>query len=199
MSLGEINMSKEWLSKEKLLQYLLIVSIIVISIVGIYFLNLLASDAWRNISNAVESVLIPFVIAFFLSIIIGPLAELFEKKLKMNKTLSIVLAIFIGIILIISIITILLVFLISQMSSIINSLIGLVDNPTITGILSQISEAISGYIQNSDITSLIDEIMNNGLTFERVLSIVGTVLISVTGIASSVFSMIMIFALTPVF
>jgi len=192
-------MNKDWLSKEKLLQYLLMVSIVVIGIVGLYYLNLLANDAWKNISNAVQSVLIPFVIAFFLSIIIGPLALLFEKKLKMKKNFSIVLAILIGSLIILGIITILVVFLISQMSSIIGSLIGLVDNPTISSILTQLNDGINLYFQNSNLSSIIDEIMNNGATVERIISVIGTIVLSISGIASSVFSIIMIFALTPVF
>lgn len=192
-------MNKNWLSKEKLIHYLLIVSIVVIGVIGLYVLNLLANDAWENVSNAVKSVLIPFVIAFFLSFIIGPLARLIEHKLKFNENLSIIFAILIGILFILGIIILLIFFFVSQMSSVINSLIGLVDNTTISDILIQINIALSDYIQNTNISSIIDEILNNGATIDRVVNVIGTVLLSISNITANFFSALMIIVLTPVF
>lgn len=192
-------MNKEWLSKDRLLQYLLIVSIIVLSIFGLYILNLLANNAWNNVSNAVKSVLFPFAIAFFLSFIIGPLARLFERKLKLNQNLSIIIAILIGILFILGIILLLVIYFVAQMSSIINSLIGLVDNTTISDVLIQINNSISYYLENTDISSLVDEILNNGATIDRILKVSGTVLLSISNITASIFSALMIIVLTPVF
>ncbi|MFW5794360.1 MAG: AI-2E family transporter [Bacillota bacterium] len=192
-------MKKKWLSKEKLIHYLLIVSIIVVGIIGIYVLNLLANDAWENVSNAVKSVLNPFVIAFFLSFIIGPLARLIERKLKINQNLSIIIAIFIGIIFILGILLLLILYFVSQLTSIINSLIGLVDNTSVTEILIQINTVLANYIENTNISSIIHDILNNGATIDRVLNIASVIFVSLSNLTSNIFSALMIVVLTPVF
>ncbi|MFA5525894.1 MAG: hypothetical protein WC992_03625, partial [Acholeplasmataceae bacterium] len=76
---------KQGLTKDRLIHYLLITSIIVILIIGLYFLKLLMNHSLTRIANAIGAVLIPFVIAFFLSFIIGPLSQMIHIKLRIKR------------------------------------------------------------------------------------------------------------------
>ena len=96
-------MNKSWLTKDKLIHYLLIASVITVSLLGLYVLQLLTRNSLIRIFQAINSVLIPFVIAFFLSFIIGPLSKVIHQKLKIKKSIAIVIAILIGILFILAI------------------------------------------------------------------------------------------------
>ena len=139
-------MPKQNISKEKLLRILIWVSIIAISIIAIYALKLIAAKPLGNISNAFRSVFIPFAIAFFLSFIIGPLASLIEKKLKIKRSISIVLAIILGLVVIIGLLAFVMVNLALQMSSIFSSLINMIDAAWLENIVS----ASIGYLNTDD-------------------------------------------------
>jgi putative permease len=192
-------MNKPWLTKEKLIHYLLVVSVITVSLAGLYFLQLLTRDSLVKIFNAINSVLIPFVIAFFLSFIIGPLSNVIHQKLKVKKSLAIILAILIGIIFILAIMGVAVYFIVTQMSAILNSLLSFIDNASIEGIINDVVSAITTYFANSDISDLIAEMSANGASIERILGLAGSILLSISGFASSLFSVVMIFVLTPVF
>ena len=192
-------MNKNLFTREKLITYLLIVSIISISLIGIYFLGLISSTILIRIFGAISAVLIPFVIAFFLSFIIGPISIWFHEKLKINRTISIILAILLGVIFILGILFISISFVFSQLNTILTSLINLVSNASFKAILLEVTEMISNYLSNNDITVIVDDIANNGASIERVLALLGSVLVSLTGIASSIISFIIVLALTPVF
>lgn len=192
-------MNKSWLSKEKLLQYLLIVSIITISIVGLYVLQLSIKGFALRIFSAINSVLIPFIIAFFLSFIVGPLAQLIHKKLKIKRSIAIVIAILIGIIFILSVIGITVYFIVSQLSDILNSLLAYIDNTSFRNIITDLINQVSIYFSSNNVSDLITEMTENGVSITGLLTYAGTVLLSFAGFASSVFGIVMIFVLTPVF
>jgi|GEM_PF-554875 putative permease len=192
-------MNKSWLSKERLIQYLLIISIITVSIIGLYVLQLLTRDALLKIFNAINNVLIPFVIAFFLSFIIGPLSTWMHEKLKIKRSLAIVFAILIGIIFILAILGIAIYFIVTQLSAVLNSLLLLIDNTSLEGIINDVIALITDYFANSDITDIIDEMSQNGASVERIILLAGSLLASLTRFTSSFVSVIMVFVLTPVF
>jgi putative permease len=58
---------------------------------------------------------------------------------------------------------------------------------------------ISNYLANNDISVIVEDIANNGASIERVFALLGSILISLTSIASSIISVIIVLALTPVF
>lgn len=192
-------MNKPWLTKEKLIHYLLIVSLITITIVGLYFLQLLTKNSLIRVYNAVNSVLIPFIIAFFLSFIIGPLSLFIHQKLKLKRGFAIIIAIFIGIIFILGVLGIAIYFIVTQMSSILDSLLTYIDNESLSGVIQDIMNAIMAYFESSDVTDLITEMTQNGASIERILGLAGSILVTLSGFASSLFGIIMIFVLTPVF
>lgn len=192
-------MNKPWLTKEKLIHYLLIVSLITITIVGLYFLQLLTKNSLIRVYYAVNSVLIPFIIAFFLSFIIGPLSLFIHQKLKIKRGFAIIIAIFIGIIFILGVLGIAIYFIVTQMSSILDSLLTYIDNESLSGVIQDIMNAIMAYFESSDITDLITEMTQNGASIERILGLAGSILVTLSGFAPSLFGIIMIFVLTPVF
>lgn len=193
------HMQKNGLSRDKLIHYLLIISILSIGIIGFYYLHQLTSGIINNFISALSAVLIPFVIAFFLSFIVGPIASWLEKKFKINQNLAIVLSIMIGILCVILIIGIVLLFIFSQISSVLNSLLALIDSATIEGFIIEIREVINEYFKTNSFSEIIDQITTNGASIQRVMNLVGVVLLTFTGIVSGIFRIIAIFVLTPVF
>ncbi|HOI86214.1 MAG TPA: AI-2E family transporter, partial [Acholeplasmataceae bacterium] len=192
-------MNKSWLTKDKLIHYLLIASVITVSLLGLYILQLLTRNSLIRIFQAINSVLIPFVIAFFLSFIIGPLSKVIHQKLKIKKSIAIVIAILIGILFILAILGMAIYFIVTQMAAILNSLLTLIDNASLQGVINDIMVAITTYFANSDITDLITEMTQNGASIQRIFELAGSIVVSLSGFASSLFGAIMIFVLTPVF
>jgi putative permease len=192
-------MQKNGLSKDKLIHYLLIVSIVSIGVIGFYYLHQLTSGIINNFISALSSVLIPFIIAFFLSFIVGPIASWLEKKFKMNQNLAIVISILIGVLFIILVIGIVLLFIFSQVSSVLNSLLALIDSATIEAFIVEITEVIDEYFKTNSFSEIMNEITANGASIQRVMNLVGVVLLTFTGIVSGIFRIIAIFVLTPVF
>ncbi|HOI85745.1 MAG TPA: AI-2E family transporter [Acholeplasmataceae bacterium] len=192
-------MNKSWLTKDKLIHYLLIASVITVSLIGLYVLQSLTRNSLIRIFQAINSVLIPFVIAFFLSFIIGPLSQVIHQKLKIKKSIAIVLAILVGILFILAILGMAIYFIVTQMASILNSLLTLIDNASLQGVINDIMVAITTYFANSDITDLITEMTQNGASIQRIFELAGSIVVSLSGFASSLFGAIMIFVLTPVF
>ncbi|MCD4827237.1 MAG: AI-2E family transporter [Acholeplasmataceae bacterium] len=189
----------EKVKKDKLIKALLIVSIVVLSLLSIYVLKLLAGQAMTNISNAFKSVFIPFSIAFFLSFIINPLSRLIEKKIHLNRNLSIILSIFLALIIITGLFVIVIVNLFTQMTSIFDSLITLLDANWITSIIDSVSSFLESYLSSQELTNLISELTTNGLSMDKVFDVFGQLLSFVSNLTSSIFQAIMILILTPVF
>lgn len=192
-------MNKSWFTKEKLLLYLLFVSILTVSLIGLYYLKLLTSNALTNIFQAINAVLVPFVIAFFLSFIIGPISQWFHKTFKMNQTLSIVLSILIGVAFILTTLGVAFYFIVTQLTAILSNLLLLIDNVSIEGVVNDIIAMITQYFAQSDITDLINEMTQNGASVEKILILLGSVIVALSGFASSVIGVLMVFVLTPVF
>lgn len=192
-------MNKPWLTKEKLIYYLLVISVVVVSIIGLYYLQLLTKNSLIRIYQAINAVFIPFIIAFFLSFIVGPLSQAIHQKLKIKQSLAIVLAILIGILFILLVFGIAVYFIITQMSSILNSLLAYIDNENLASVIEDIMQAITAYFESTNISDLITEMTQNGASVERILAFAGSLVFSLSGFASSIISVIMIFVLTPVF
>jgi putative permease len=192
-------MKNKKITKEKLQMVLLIVSILTISIVGLYVLNLWTESLLVRLGFAIGSVLTPFAIAFFLSFVIGPFSEWLQKHLKLSKTLAITMAIFIGILFAVLILITITVFLVTQMSMIISSLISLVDDQVIESLLTEVLNNFQNYFNSYSISEIIDELNNQGITFEKVFGLIGFVFIGFSNVFSSVFSGLFILVLTPVF
>jgi len=192
-------MNKNFMSKDKLIQYLLIVSIVSISIVGFYYLHQLTSGIINNFIVALSAVLIPFIIAFFLSFIVGPIANKMETKFKMNQNLAIVLSILIGILFVLLVMGIVILFILSQVSSVLNSLLALIDSDSIKSFINEIIIAIDAYFKTNSFSEIMNEITSNGASIQRVMNLIGVALLTFTGIISGIFRIIAIFVLTPVF
>lgn len=192
-------MQKNGLSRDKLIHYLLIISILSIGVIGFYYLHQLTSGIINSFISALSAVLIPFIIAFFLSFIVGPLASWLEKKFKMNQNLAIVLSILMGILCVILVIGIVILFIFSQISSVLNSLLALIDSGALEGFIIEIKDVINEYFKTNSFSEIIHEITANGASIKRVMNLVGVVLLTFTGIVSGIFRIIAIFVLTPVF
>lgn len=192
-------MKKPWFNKETLLTTLLAASIITVVLIGLYVLMLLTSGTLVVIFNAINAVLIPFVIAFFLSFIVGPISRWLEKLLHLNKNLAIVLAILIGLVFIIVVLGVAIYFIVTQLSSILSSLILLVNNAGLEQLLNQVIDAISSYVSGSDLSSIITEMAENGISISSILVLFGSLFAGLSRFASSLIGVLMVFVLTPVF
>jgi putative permease len=192
-------MPAQKVSKEKLLKILLWVSIFVVSIIGVYVFKLVAEKTLVQVSNALKSVFIPFAIAFFLSFIIGPLATLFEEKLHMKRSASIIFAIFLGLIIIIGLLSFVMINLVVQMMSIFTSLFNMIDAQWIRAVIDAIQGFLDTYLNGSELSELINQLSSSGLSFDRVIELLGGLLAFVSNLTSSVFQAIFIIILTPVF
>lgn len=191
-------MREKW-SKEKLIRTLIISSIGLVMIVSLYMLNLLFSNTLTRIGSALGTVLLPFVIAFFLSFITGPLAEKMHQSFKMKMSVAAMLSIFIGIVFILGVMTIAVVFILSQIYNIVSSLISLVDYTAFETILNDIRDLIAAYLESSNVGSILDEISNSGASLEKVLGLIGTIFVSLSSILSNIVGLIFVLVLTPVF
>lgn len=185
--------------KDRLVKALIIVSITVLSLLGMYVLKLLAGQTMTNISNAFKSVFIPFSIAFFLSFIINPFSKLIENKLHLNRNLSIILSILVGLSLIIGLFVIVIVNLFTQMSSMFDSLISLIDANWITSIIDSVSSFLETYLSSQELTDLVSGLTTSGLSMDKIFDVFGQLLSFVSNLTTSIFQALMILILTPVF
>lgn len=192
-------MVNQKIKKEKLIKLLIIMGIIVLSLVGIYILKLLAGQTMTHISNAFKSVFIPFSIAFFLSFIINPFAHLIEKKLHINRNFSIILSILLGLLFIIGLFVIVIINLFTQMTSIFDSLISLLDANWVTTFVDSITAFVQSYLSSQELTDFISELTTNGLSIDKIFELFGYLLSFVSSLTASIFQALMILILTPVF
>ncbi len=192
-------MKKNIFERDNLIKYLLVVAIITITIIGINYIQELFPNFLQRVRLSFRSVFIPFVVAFFLSFIIGPLANKMEDKLHLPKSLSIVLSIFIGILVVLIIISVTIVFIVSQLTVIIQSLVTLVDNDILESLLREVITLIDENLDQTNINQLINGLIDEGVTVERIFRLVGTSFVTVSAIASSLISTVFLIVLTPVF
>lgn len=191
-------MIKKRFNRESMIKYLLFVSILTISIMGLYYLQLFSAHVFSRLFNAISAVLIPFAVAFFLSFIIGPLALWIEKKFKWSSTISIVVAIFFGILFILFILVIALGFIVSQIGDIFRSLMLVIDQGEFETILMEFFNEIQGMI-DTDISGLFENLTSNGFSVSRLLEFFGSSFAFLIALSSSVVSVLFTLALTPVF
>ncbi|MDD3128749.1 MAG: AI-2E family transporter [Candidatus Izemoplasmatales bacterium] len=190
---------KKKLTKEQLIRILLIVSILSVTVIGIYFLGKISSGFFGVISQAAKSVIIPFSIAFLLSYLIAPLADFFEKKLKIKRSISIIFAIVIGMIFVLGLLSITLTFIITQLITVIVKLVDILDNETMRSFFDTIMQLIEKSIDFNNLISVVAEFEEYGLTTEVILNGFGTVFSSIKSGASALISIGFTFILTPVF
>ncbi|MFU8793347.1 MAG: AI-2E family transporter [Acholeplasmataceae bacterium] len=186
-------------SKEKLQTILLVIAIITLTIIGLYVFKLLAASLLIRLGLAIGAVLTPFAIAFFLSFVIGPLSIWLKKHLKLSDTLAIVLAIFIGIVFALSIIVIVIIFVVTQMTNIIASLISLIDDQMVEVVLTDLLNNFQTYFDGASIAEIIDELTNQGISFDKFFGLLGVIFVGISNIFSSILNGLFIFVLTPVF
>ncbi len=185
--------------KETLLKLLLLVSIITIAIIGLYALSLIFSGLIDNVSTAAISVIMPFSIAFLISFIIHPLANIFRDRIGIPETLAIILAITVGILGLLGVITITVVFITSQIGNILSSLVNFIDNEAIENLIEAALAAINDYLDRSDIIAIIENFQEEGLSLEPLGELITTVFSTLASAATSVVSATFTIILTPVF
>lgn len=187
------------LEKETLIKTLLIVSIITVFIIGFTQFKSLTGDFLNNLYNAAKSVIIPFSIAFLLSFIVGPLAKLIEKKLKFKQSISIILAIAIGLIAIVGLLSITVSFIIIQIGSMVVSISDQIDEGVLENILSQGVDLISQYFDTGTLSDYLSNLEQSNINFQDVFDLAIGVFLFIFNITTSIIHFIFTIVLTPVF
>ena len=190
---------RDWTSKESLIRILLIVSIATITIIGINALSDFSSGLFGTIGNAAMTVIMPFSIAFLLSFIINPLSGIIQDKLKFNRTLSIVIAIFIGIVFIVFILAMTITFIVTQIMSISQTLIDNIDNEALQGFLDSVNQMVYQYVNFDNFDETLEELERQGITIEVLTTWLRDTAGFIVSFASSAISVGFTVILTPVF
>jgi len=190
---------RDWTSKESLIRILLIVSIATITIIGINALSDFSSGLFGTIGNAAMTVIMPFSIAFLLSFIINPLSGIIQDKLKFNRTVSIVIAIFIGIVFIVFILAMTITFIVSQIMTISQTLIDNIDNEALQGFLDSVNQMVNQYVNFDNFDETIEELERQGITIEVLTTWLRDTAGFIVSFASSAISVGFTVILTPVF
>ncbi len=154
------------LHKNRLIKILIVVSIFSVVMIGLNAMNTLWPNAFNAFSIAAKSVLMPFSIAFLLSFIIGPFSKFIETKTFMNKTMSIITGIAIGILFISVVLVITIAFLISQAIIITTRLVDSFDSVLIQNIINNIGSVIETSIYAESYQEAIDQFEEFGLSVE---------------------------------
>ncbi len=190
---------RDWTSKESLIRILLIVSIATITIIGINALSDFSSGLFGTIGNAAMTVIMPFSIAFLLSFIINPLSGIIQDKLKFNRTVSIVIAIFIGIVFIVFILAMTITFIVSQIMTISQTLIDNIDNEALQGFLDSVNQMVNQYVNFDNFDETIEELERQGITIEVLTTWLRDTAGFIVSFASSAIGVGFTVILTPVF
>ena len=190
---------RDWTSKESLIRILLIVSIATITIIGINALSDFSSGLFGTIGNAAMTVIMPFSIAFLLSFIINPLSGIIQDKLKFNRTVSIVIAIFIGIVFIVFILAMTITFIVTQIMSISQTLIDNIDNEALQGFLDSVNQMVYQYVNFDNFDETLEELERQGITIEVLTTWLRDTAGFIVSFASSAISVGFTVILTPVF
>jgi putative permease len=187
------------LQKETLIKTLMIVSIVTVFIIGFTQFKSLTGDFLSNLYNAAKSVIIPFSIAFLLSFIVGPLAKLIEKKLKLNQSVSIIIAIAIGLILIVGLLSITVSFIIIQIGSMIVSISDQIDEGVLENILTQGVDLISQYFDTGTLSDYLNNLEQSNVNFQDIFDLAIGVFLFIFNITTSIIHFVFTIVLTPVF
>ncbi|MFP4078785.1 MAG: hypothetical protein ACLFUQ_06555, partial [Candidatus Izemoplasmataceae bacterium] len=129
--------------KDVLIKALLMVATITVALVGIEALQSLSGDFLDKLVAAIKSVLYPFSIALILSFIVGPIAEFIDRKTFLNRTLSIISAIVLGILMVAGVLALTIAFIIVQLDNILSILLSSLESGTIREILRDILRIIN--------------------------------------------------------
>ncbi len=185
--------------KDWLLRILLIVSIITVSVVGFAALRDLSGNFFYRISNAMKSVLYPFSIALILSFVVGPLSRLIDRKTFLNRTLSIITAITLGIIAVLTILSVTVAFVIVQLNEILSTLIGMLDSDGLSGILSQIESVISSWSTTINTEELFRQIQEGTFSLNELTGFIRAAFSAAVNFTTSLTHTLFTIVLTPVF
>ena len=98
----------------------------------------------------------------------------------MKKTVAILLSIFLGLIFIIGLLSIVIVNLVLQMSSIFTSLVNLIDAEWMNSVIDSITSFIETYLNNTQLSDLINELTANGLSMDKIVDLFGQVFSFIT-------------------
>ncbi|MFP4187361.1 MAG: AI-2E family transporter, partial [Acholeplasmataceae bacterium] len=169
-----------------------------VSILGLYYLQRFSANIMSRLTGAISAVLIPFVTAFFLSFIIGPLARWIEKKTRLKTSISTIIAIFVGILFIIFILVIAVGFIVSQAVDIFRSLTLLIDQGELEVIIREFYDEIRDMI-DTDFRALFESLTSNGFSFSRIFELIASGFAFIIALSSNVISVVFTIALTPVF
>jgi len=190
---------KNFMTKERLIRTLMIVSILTVSVIGLNQFGVLAPGFFANLANAAKSVIIPFSIAFLLSFIINPLANFIEEKTGINRNISIIISMTIGIIFVLGILSITVTFIISQLITVTIRLIDYLDNEALKGFIDNVIQALQNRMDLTNYEEVIANFESYGLTPEVFVGWLGSIVSIARGITSSIAQIGVIIILTPVF
>ncbi|QWC00183.1 AI-2E family transporter [Mycoplasmatota bacterium] len=190
---------KNLFTKERLIKALIIVSVITVFLIGLNQLRELSSGFLATVGNAAKSVIIPFSIAFLLSFIIGPLANMIENKTGIKRNMSVIIAVVLGILLVIGILSVTLTFIISQLISVTLRLVEYLDNEAFKGFIENVIQILRDRLDITSVEQLIENFENYGLTPSVLLGWFGTVFNGLKNFTSSLIQIGFMLILTPVF
>ena len=188
-----------YFKKDYLIKVLIIVSIFTIAIVGFSVLNDLSGDFLGKVSQALKSVIYPFSIALILSFIVEPLARIIDRKTFLNRTLSIMSAIFLGIIAVVGILSFTIAFIIVQLDNILALLLTALDDDTVEYLLSQVETFINSWSSSINTEELFNQIQEGNLKLSDIAGFFTASFRAVFNFASSFTHVLFTIVLTPVF
>ncbi len=188
-----------FLNKHYLIKVLLIVSIFTVAVVGFRVLNELSGDFLGKVSTALKSVIYPFSIALILSFIVEPLANIIDKKTFLNRTLSIMSAIFLGIIGVVGILSFTIAFIIIQLDNIISVLLNTLNDSTEEYLLEQVETFVNSWSTSINTEELFKQLQSGNLKLSDMGGFLSTAFTAVINFTSSLSHILFTVVLTPVF
>ncbi len=190
---------QHFFSTKQLTRILIIVSIFTVGLIGINTLGELSTTFFSTLGSALLSVIIPFSIAFLLSFILTPLAEWIEEKTPLNKVLSVIAAITIGVLFVLGILSITLVFIISQMTNVLIKLLDMVDHGTLEMMIENMIVFLEDTLQFESVETLLENLEAYGLSFAVLSDFFRAFVSTLYAFTASVIRIGFIIVLTPVF
>lgn len=188
-----------YFNKDYLIKVLIIVSIVSIGLIGFSVLNALSGDFLGKVSQALKSVIYPFSIALILSFIVEPLARIIDKRSFLNRTLSIMTAIFLGIIAVVGILSFTIAFILVQLDNILTTLISTLDDGTVEYLLEQVETFVNSWSASINTEDLFKQIQSGNLKLADIGGFFTASFRAIFNFASSITHVLFTIVLTPVF
>lgn len=185
--------------KDVLIKALLMVATITVALVGIEALQSLSGDFLDKLVAAIKSVLYPFSIALILSFIVGPIAEFIDRKTFLNRTLSIITAIVLGILIVVGVLALTIAFIIVQLDNILSILLSSLESGTIREVLRDILSIINDWTTSIDTQELFEDIQSGDFSLSELGGFVRTALAAMVNLTSNITHVVFTIVLTPVF